>query len=191
MGEKASSFVESVRKALNDAANSGSGLPEELLFVPKDGKKVVRFLNEFDPPGATILMHDKWQVLMPQPCLKQYNETCPFHGSDVRLRTQYAWTVWDYEAKSKKIGLWPATLQSPVERLLDIYDMFNTIRDRDVELSRVGTGTKARWKARPMTPTATPFEGPMDQPYSEEAIMNIVKGMITKRTLEDLEKKEG
>ena len=189
-GEKSGSFVELIRKALNDAASGGGGgLPDELLFVPKDGKKLGRFLSEFDKPTA-VIMHDKWQALMPQPCLKQYGEPCQFHGSDFRTTTWYAWTVWDYEAKAKRVGVWKASLQSPVERLLDIFDMNGTIKDRDIELSRVGQGTKSRYKARPTTPGPTPFEGPVDMPYSDEKVLEILKGMVSKLTLDDVEKKD-
>lgn len=180
MAENVPSITETIRKSLVEG-NSGSGMPDELLLVQKDGSKLVRFLSEFDK-AIPIIMHDKWEVLRPQPCLKYYSEPCPFHIEGFRTVTWYAWTLWDYESKAKRIGLWKATTASPVEDLLELHDSNGTITDRDIELRRVGSGTKSRWRIRVRPPA--PFEGTLSKPFAEDKVVEILKGMVQKREIE-------
>lgn len=180
MVEPNKSLVETIRKALTEGGNGG-GIPAGILFIPSDGLKRLRLLSEFDQ-GIAIIMHDRFKVMFPQPCLKYYGEDCPFHGSDFKTKTWYAWTVYDYENGEKKIGLWKTTLNSPVEQLMDLYDSNGTIMDRDVEMRKVGTGPKTRVKVKALPPA--PFEGKLSKPIPEEKVMEIVKGLITKRTLD-------
>jgi hypothetical protein len=179
--EGAPGITETIRKSLSEGS-SGGGMPDELLLVQRDGAKMVRFLAEFDK-AVPVIMHDKWEILRPQPCLKYYDEPCPVHVEAFRSVTWYVWTVWDYESQSKRVAMWKPTLASPVEDLLDLFDTNGTIMDRDIELRRMGTGTKSRWKIRAQAPT--PFEGKLSKPFSEEKTIEILKGLVTKRTLEE------
>jgi hypothetical protein len=181
VSEATGNIVETIRKALTEGG-TGSSMPQEILFVKSDAPVRVRLLSEFNEPVA-IIMHDKFKFMFPQPCLKYYNEPCPFHGvSGYKTVTWYAWTVWDYDNQEKKIGLWKATLASPIEQLLDLFDANGTIKDRDVTMVKVGTGPKTRVKVKAQPPT--PFEGKLSKPYSEEKVMEIVKGLITVRTID-------
>ena len=182
--EAAKSIVESIRKALHEGGQGGGNTLQEILLVPKDGKKLIRFLTEFDK-ALPIIMHDQFKVMYPQPCLRYYEEPCPFHGeSGFRETTQYAFTVWDYESQSKRVAMWKATAAGPMEDLLYQFDKNSTITDRDWEIKRSGTGTKGTTRARSMDPA--PFEGKLSQPFPEERVMEIVKGLIAARTLADL-----
>lgn len=157
-------------------------MPQEILLIGKDTPKRLRMLSEFDE-AFSIIMHDKFQVLFPQPCLKYYSEPCPFHNVEgIRTVTWYVWTVYDYENASKRIGLWKATLASPIEQLLDLYDANGTIKDRDIEMRKIGQGPKTRVKVK-VLPVSV-FEGKYHEPYKEDKIMEIVKGLITKKTID-------
>lgn len=182
MAEGVPSITETIRKALIDGT-SGGGMPEELFMVPKDGMKVVRFLTNNTDKAIPIIMHDKWEVLRPQPCLKYYNEPCPFHVEGFRQVTWYAFTIWDYESQAKRVAMWKPTLASPLEALIDLQDSNNTLDDRDIELRRVGTGTKSRWKVKALP--ASPFEGKLSKPFPEDKVLEIVKGMVAKRSLDE------
>lgn len=175
-------LTETIRKALTESSAGGS-MPQEILLVPKDNAKRLRLLSEFDE-AVSIIMHDKFQVLFPQPCLKYYGEPCPFHNVEgIRTVTWYAWTVYDYENEAKRIGLWKATLASPIEQLLDLFDANGTIKDRDVEMKKIGSGPKTRVKVKPLP--VSPYSGKLNEPFKEAKIMEIVKGLITKRTLDE------
>lgn len=188
--EKPQSIVETIKKALLDAPQGAAGIPEELLFIPKDGTKVVRFLSEFDE-AVPIIMHDKFGSMFPQPCLKYFKKPCQFHGGEFKTTTQYGWTVLDYESGAKKLALWKATLASPIERLLEIYESNGTVKDRDIKLQKMGSGPKTRVKAMEVQKEPTDYEtsagkNKPNKPFSQEKVFEIVQKMVTKESAADV-----
>lgn len=180
--EKALSVIEQIRKALREGSAGKSGMPEELMFIPVDGKKVVRFLSEFDKP-VQVVMHDKWGELMPQPCFEYYGDEfgdCPYHGGNFRTSTQYAYTVYDYEADTRRIFLQAATQASALDDLLIIWDDLETLTDRDMLITRVKAQKGSRYKAREHQRHATAFEGKENKPFPEEKIYTVLKGLINR-----------
>lgn len=179
--EKADSVIESIRKALRagNKSGGGGGMPDELFFVPKDGVKVVRFLSDLNSP-INVVMHNKWNEFMPQPCLRYYGKKCPFHnGGGYKAVTQYCYTIWDYESKSKRVASFPPTSNSPMEDLMEIWNDNGNITDRDVKIIRVvGSDGKSHYKAREVQHESTEFEGSKRNPFSEEKVLQILKGLI-------------
>lgn len=174
------SIVDSIRKSLNESSQQG-GATEEFILA-KDSEKLVRFFTEFTD-AIGIVMHDKFENLYPQPCLKYYDKPCPFcNAPGFRTTTQYAFTLWDYERQEKRLGLWKATTASPLEDILDAFDDNDTILDRDFKLKRQGQGTKGRWKAKPQA--QEPFKGAVIQPFTKEKVFEILKGKIQRETVE-------
>lgn len=172
--ETSASVVDSIRQALKEKGGGGN-MPEELFFVPKDGKKIIRFLSEFDE-AIEVIMHDKYGAFMPQPCLKYYDKECPFHGRGFRTKTNYAWTVYDYESKQKRILISPPTQNSALEDLVAIWEEFGTLRDRDVRIRRSG-GDKSTYRARDLAKAK--FEGDYSKPFTKGKVLAILEGLIS------------
>ena len=181
MGEKALSVVEKIRKAIREGnQKGGGGIPDEILFVPKDNQKVVRFLSEFDEP-VIIRCHDKFKYMYPQPCFKYYGKKCPFDGhDDFRTDDFYFWTVYDYESESKKILMARPGGQSPVEDLLEQFELNGTLKDRDYKILRVPAPKGTKYKVRPVQGKPSKYQGSKNNPYSEDKVFAIAKGLITK-----------
>lgn len=187
MSEQVQSIVDEIRRALLGAAQSGDGegMPEQLLWVPRDGVRIVRFLTEFSKDEIIkVTMHDKFRSFYPQPCLKHYGEPCPFCGAKgVRTTTQYVFTVFDYDSGSKKIVVFKASPGAALEDLMNHYDVYGTIKDRDFNLKKLGVGPRTRVRASPATPTPTPYTGTLSKPFSEVKVLEILKPLIRQRTL--------
>lgn len=186
MGEQAS-FTEAIKKALQESAAGGLSMPEEVFFVGQDEIKKGRFLSEWEGRTA-IVMHARFQYMMPQPCLKQYGEPCPFHGDAMQAKetkTWYAWTLWSYEVNAKRLGLWKPSQNTPIGQMLDLFELKGTIRDRDALFTKSGKGPKTTTRVK-MWLDPEPFAGDDVQPLSEARVLEIVKGMIKKRTVEEL-----
>lgn len=187
MGESVS-FTEAIKKALQESAAGGLSMPEEIFFVGQDEIKKGRFLSEWDGRTA-IVMHARFQYMMAQPCLKQYGDPCPFHADGVlkpkETLTWYAWTLWSYEASAKRLGLWKPSQNTPIGQMLDLFELKSTIRDRDALFTKSGKGPKTQTRVK-MWMDPEPFAGTDVQPFSEARVLEIVKGLIKKRTVEEL-----
>jgi hypothetical protein len=176
-------IVEHIRQKMKEGGGS-SNMPPELFFVPKDGKKRIRFLSEFNE-AIEVVMHGKYGVMMPQPCLEYYGMECPFHGRKWNTTTQYAWTVYDYESKQKKVFMSTLTQYSAMDDLMAIWDESKdkfgnkTIKDRDIVIRRSG-GDKAAYRARDKGPSE--FDGEFSKPFSEKKVRAILQGLIAFKT---------
>lgn len=195
MGEKSLSVVEKIRKAVREGnKRGGAGIPDEILFVPKDNQKVVRWLSEFDEP-VIIRMHDKFKFMYPQPCFKYYGKKCPFDAMDgedgFRTDEFYFWTVYDYESEAKKILMARPGGQSPVEDMLEMFEANGTLKDRDYKIIRVPAPKGTKYKVRPVQGKPTKYEGKKNTPYSEEKVFAVAKGLITKTKTEDQDEGPG
>lgn len=188
--EKAASVLDDIRKALRAGAGgaaSGRGMPDEMLWVPVDGVKLLRFLSDMeekeDAPGPLpVIMHDKFKEFMPQPCFKYYGKKCPFCdlGGKYRTSTFYAFTVYDYESERKRLAVWRPSGNSPVEDLVEIYEKNGTLRDRDIKIIRVPSGDKSKYKAREAQGQPTEYKVKNKRnPFSEEKAFAILRGTIT------------
>jgi hypothetical protein len=201
--EKPASVVDEIRRELREGAKNGggSGLPEKLFFVPKDGVKTVRFLSDFND-AVKFIMHDMWGSgagnkggMMPQPCLKYYGKKCPFCDGEYKGRRftslpWYAWTVYDYEAEAKRVMVWRASQYHPLEYLIDIYEANGTLTDRDIKIERLPIPGRrgTRYKAKPVQKEETEFEGRQSKPFSRDAIFEILRDLIRYETIDQLRK---
>lgn len=127
------------------------------VFYVKDGeKKKIRFLQDFEE-GRQIIWHSKWvgdKAELDTPCLRFWGKECPFCGADeVRTGEQYAWQVYDYQAKELRIFCYKANNYSPIPQLAEIAQTFNTLLNRDLQVSRMGTGSKTSYSVITLDPT--------------------------------------
>lgn len=151
-------------------ANSGSNRGKFLYF--KDGTKVrVRFLTDFED-GTEIKFHDSFALSVNVPCQEQYGKECPYCEMEgLRTRNQYAWSVYDYEAKETKIFMMAVNNCSPIPALASLYESIGTLTDRDFEIKQIGSKQSKTFTVIPMEKRV--FRGKA-KALSEQAIMKAV-----------------
>lgn len=120
---------------------ANAGKSRKSMFFVKDGqKRRVRFLTDFEE-GVRVTFHDKYQEVN-TPCLKQYGKSCEFCGVEgLRTRDQFAWSVYDYEAKEVRVLMYAPNAFSPVVQLVEYYETEGTLLDHDFVIARRGSGT--------------------------------------------------
>lgn len=150
-----------------------------------DGSKVrIRFISDFED-AIEIIEHDKWGELYPTPCLKEhFGKDCPWCGEDMRTRSIYAWTVFDYSEKKKKILKFGASRMSPVEQFITAYDTYGTLTDRDFVVAKRGTRLDTKYSAMPLDKKR--FPGKM-KPFSESQIIKLCVEASGEITLEEID----
>lgn len=179
--EAATTLLDKVKQSMKEGNTGVGGIPDQIIFIPKDAVKAVRFLTDFEE-AVVIEMHDKFKYMYPQPCFSYYNKKCPFHDAPgFRVRTQYAFTVFDYESKVKKLFMTTHGPNSAMDDIVEIYEKNKTLKDRDIKLIRTTLGGKTKYKAREVQGVPTPFEVKnVTQPFSKDMVFGIVKGLISK-----------
>lgn len=158
-------------KIKKEAAKSGSN--KSKIFYLKDGQKArVRFLDDMDD-GMEIVFHDSYEAGVNVPCQEQLGRSCEYCDDDtLRTRSQYAWTVYDYESKQVKIMLYAVNNCTPVGALMAMYETYGTLTDRDYVLSVSGKGSDKTFSVVPMDKNK--FRNPKAKPLSEETIFDII-----------------
>lgn len=129
-------LIENMRDRIK---NGGSNL-RDVFYIAADSKRRIRFLQELDT-GFEFHFHSHFNRKINALCGTEYNHDCPYCGDqdpDMKDVVMYAWNVWDYDANAVKILLYKATGISPVPALIDFYDEYSTIMDRDYTIKKTG-----------------------------------------------------
>jgi hypothetical protein len=139
---KKDSMVKRIKKQI---ARSSMSLGK-FIRIGTDEKVKIRFISNFDS-AVPITEHDKWGKLMPVPCLKVHlGKDCPFCKVEgVRTREVYAWTVWDYDSKEKKVLKFAPNSVSPIQSLVTALEAYGTLTDRAYVISKVGSGKSTKY----------------------------------------------
>lgn len=145
---------------------SGTNKGKFLYF--KSGTKVrVRFLDDMDD-GHKVRFHDSYTAGINVPCQEIFDRECPYcDDDDLRTRDQYAWSVWDYEAKEVKILMAPVNQCSPVPALVSMYEAYGTLCDRDFVITKSGQQQSTTFSVVPMDKAK--FRNEKAKPLSETA----------------------
>ena len=132
--EKKQSMVDIMRQRIEKSAGGG-----QIFFKISDGeKKRVRFLTELTD-ATMITMHDKYSEGVNFPCPKYFGKKCPICGdTEYRTRDKFVLALYDYEAKEIKIMMEAANDMTPVPHLINFYEEYGTILDRDFIIKRKG-----------------------------------------------------
>lgn len=138
---------------LNDIKReiSKSGASKGKILYFKEGTKIrVRFLTDFED-GVSIPFHDSFQLGINVPCQELFGRDCEYcENEDLRTRNQYAWSVYDYDAKEVKILMQPVNQCSPVSALAALYESYGTLLDRDYEIKQIGNGQGKTFSVIPL-----------------------------------------
>ena len=152
----------------NQVKKSGTNKGKFLYF--KAGTKIrVRFLDDMDE-GHKVTFHDSFAAGINVPCQETFDRECPYCDDDeLRTRAQYAWSVWDYEAKEVKLLMAPVNQCSPVPALVSMYEAYGTLCDRDYVITKSGQQQSTTYSVVPMDKAK--FRNEKAKPLSESAFL--------------------
>lgn len=155
-----------------EAARSGSS--REKFFFVKDGEKArVRFLQEIDD-GLEVKFHDSFQENINVPCQSYFGQDCPYCGvKELRTRSLFCWSVYNYEADEVQILMYPVNQCSPLPQLVAAAEQYCTITDRDYVISCNGKGKNKTFSILPMDKLA--FRISKAKAFSEEAVLKYIE----------------
>lgn len=169
--KKGPSIIAKIKEKMQHAEEAAKRMRS--LFRVREGKKKrVRFISDFED-AIEVVMHSKYQVLWPTPCLTYYEEECPYcDNEEFKTEEHYAWTVRDLDDKENKVLSGKPAGASMIPVMLMRYEKFGTLTDRPYEVSTTGK----RWsKTFDMLP-----EGPIEwkksfEPFSKKKVLRILR----------------
>lgn len=159
-------------KIKNDVKRSGSNKRKLIYF--RDGSKLrVRFLTDMDD-GMEVKFHDNFEAGINVPCQEAFGRNCPYCEDEdsVRTRSQYIWSVWNYEAKEVQLFMFPVNNCSPIPALMAMYETYGTLCDRDYIITQVGKQQNKTFSVVPMDKNK--FRNDKAKAFSEKGILKIL-----------------
>lgn len=159
-------------KIKNDVKKSGSNKRKLIYF--RDGSKLrVRFLTDMDD-GMEVKFHDNFEAGINVPCQEAFGRNCPYCEDEdsVRTRSQYIWSVWNYEAKEVQLFMFPVNNCSPIPALMAMYETYGTLCDRDYVITQVGKQQNKTFSVVPMDKNK--FRNDKAKAFSEKGILKIL-----------------
>lgn len=160
-----------VDKIKNDVKKAGANKGKFIYF--REGQKQrVRFLTNMDD-GMEVTFHDSFDLGINVPCQEHFGRTCPHcDRDDLRTRSQYIWSVWNYEAKEVQLFMFPVNNCSPIPALMAMYENYGTLCDRDYVISVSGKQQNKTFSVVPMDKVK--FRNEKAKPYSEKSILKML-----------------
>lgn len=171
-----------IKQMKDRIAKSGSSKKEVLYFAP-DSVKRVRFLQELDT-GHMIEFHSDFDIHVYEMCKDpEDHENCKLCQDEVPILENYVWSVWDYDSNAVRLICTKATGVSPIPALIEMFEEFGTIKDRDYKIKKVGKGTGGSFVVTPLDKST--FRNSKAKPYSEKQIREILEKAFTSQTNDD------
>lgn len=182
MEEREEKIMGIVSKMKNDVKKSGASKGKFIFF--KEGNKTrIRFLQELDD-GFEVVFHDSYERGINVPCQEIFGKTCKYcEDEDLRTRSQYAWCVYDYEAKEVKILMAPVNNCSPIPALLSMSETYGTITDRDYVISVTGKQQNKTFSVVPMD--RSKFRNERAKPFNKGAFLKLLNKAYPDEDAED------
>lgn len=155
----------------NDVKKAGTNKGKFIYF--REGQKIrVRFLTDLDD-GLEVVFHDSFERGVNVPCQEIFGRDCPYcEDEGLRTRSQYVWSVYNYETKEVQLFMFPVNNCSPVPALLAMQETYGTILDRDYVISVSGKQQSKTYSVVPMDKAKFRLE--KIKPYSEKAILKML-----------------
>jgi hypothetical protein len=123
--------------------------------------------------GMEVKFHDSFERGINVPCQEIYGKDCPYcEEEDLRTRSQYIWSVYDYEAKEVKLFMFAVNNCSPIPALMALYETYGTLTDRDYVISVTGKQQNKSFTVVPMDKNK--FRNEKVKAYSEKAILKML-----------------
>lgn len=160
-----------IDKIKSDVKKSGTNKGKFLYF--REGAKIrVRFLNDMDD-GMEVVFHDSFERGINVPCQELFGRDCAYcDDEDLRTRSQYVWSVYDYDSKEVKLFMFPVNNCSPIPALMAMYENYGTLTDRDYIISTTGRQQNKTFSVVPMDKVK--FRNEKAKPYSQKSILKML-----------------
>lgn len=160
-----------VDKIKADVKKSGQNKSKFIYF--REGNKVrVRFLTDMDD-GMEVTFHDSFEKSLNVPCQEHFGRACPYcEDESLRHRSQYVWSVYNYDTKEVQLFMFPVNNCTPIPALMAMYENYGTITDRDFVISVSGKQQNKTFSVVPMDKVK--FRNEKAKPYSEKAILKML-----------------
>lgn len=160
-----------VDKIKADVKKSGQN-KGKFIYFREGTKQRVRFLTDMDD-GMEVTFHDSFEKSINVPCQEHFGRSCPYcEEEDLRTRSQYVWTVYNYETKEVQLFMFPVNNCSPIPALMAMYENYGTITDRDYVISVSGKQQNKTFSVVPMDKVK--FRNEKAKAFSEKAILKML-----------------
>ena len=175
----AKNFLDQIKTAVK---NSGSS-KKDILYFGADSSKRIRFLQELDD-GHSYTFHSDFETKIYEPCQDQEDhENCKLCQQGIGTKEVFVWSVYDYDTSSVKLLAIKATGISPVPALIEFFEEYGTIMDRDYKIKKVGKGMGGSYTVTPLDKEK--FGVKKAKPYSEKEIWEMFKKAYSSKDVED------
>ena len=160
-----------VDKIKNEAKKSGQNKGKFMYF--REGQKSrIRFLTDMDD-GIEVEFHDHFERSINVPCQEHFGKDCPYCGDDeLRTRSQYIWSVYDYDSNEVKLFMFAVNNCSPIPALMAMYETYGTLCDRDFVISVSGKQQNKTFSVVPMDKVK--FRNEKAKPYAEKMVLKML-----------------
>lgn len=160
-----------VDKIKADVKKSGQNKGKFIYF--REGQKQrIRFLTDMDD-GMEVTFHDSFEAGINVPCQEIFGRNCPYCDEEgLRTRSQYIWSVYNYETKEVQLFMFPVNNCSPIPALMAMYENYGTITDRDYVISVTGKQQNKTFSVVPMDKVK--FRNTKAKPFSDKAILKML-----------------
>lgn len=154
-----------------DAKKSG-GNKAKFIYFREGEKQRVRFLQDMDE-GMEITFHDSFEAGINVPCQEVFGRSCPYcDDTGVRTRSQYLWSVWNYETNQVQIFMFPMNNCSPLPAIVAMYENYGTLMDRDYVISVQGKQQNKTFSVVPMDKVK--FRNSKAKPYAKKQVLQML-----------------
>lgn len=158
-------------KIKSDVKKSGQN-KSKFIYFREGTKQRVRFLTDMDD-GMEVVFHDSFERSVNVPCQEIFGRDCPYCGDDsLRTRSQYVWSVYNYETKEVQLFMFAVNNCSPIPALMAMYENYGTLTDRDYVISTTGKQQNKTFSVVPMDKVK--FRNEKAKAYSEKAILKML-----------------
>lgn len=150
-----------------------SGQSKSKFFYVREGEKArIRFLNDMND-GMEVAFHDSFAKSINVPCQEIFGRTCDYcEDEELRTRSQYVWSVYNYEAKEVQLFMFPVNNCTPIPALMSMYENYGTLTDRDYVVGVTGKQQNKTYSVVPMDKVK--FRNEKAKALSEKTILKLI-----------------
>ena len=122
----------------------------KFIYFRENEKKRIRFLQDMDE-GMEIVFHDNFEKGVNVPCQEIFGKSCPYcEDEDLRTRSLFAWSVFDYDANEVKILMQAVNNCTSIPAFMSMYENYGTLTDRDYIVNKTGKQQNTSFSVVPM-----------------------------------------
>lgn len=160
----------------------------KFIYFRENEKKRIRFLTDMDE-GIEIIFHDSFEKGINVPCQEIFGKDCPYcEDEDLRTRSLFAWSVYDYDSKEVKILMQAVNNCTAVPALMALYENYGTLTDRDLVVTKTGKQQNTTFSVVPMDKNK--FRNEKAKALSEKSVLKYLAQAYPTDELNDDEDEE-